>query len=209
MSEPKDEDINEYSNIITDKNNNEYNNNRFNNLLPSIKFVFNNELKQVKINLSQINNKFDMLKSIVDNKINTNCHNEKNTLVNLKLLKEKSMFSKEELESEKLSLFQFIIMQKEKYQNHIDNFTNCVEDQTEEESKFSDFKYNNGEAIIKNIYICNTYMQKRYNYLNKTDEEALAYYQKCLKFWTDKHKKFTSNWIAEADTIISNNNKYL
>lgn len=178
-----------------------YNKSKVDELMPSMKFIFNNELNTISSNQNKINSAFDSIKSLVEKKINTKCAEHKNKMIELGLLKED--FDEEEKQLAKDSLYQFIILQRDKYQNEIDNFTNCVENNVEEENEFLESYMHIPEKLTKSFYLCNTYMLKKYNFKDKTDEEAMKFYQQCLSKWTTEHTKFTEFYVKESNKLSS------
>jgi hypothetical protein len=181
--------------------NNQRNKDKINELLPSMKFIYASEVKSINNSNIKMSEYFDKIKLHLNKKINTDCLKQILTLENLGILQ---ILSDEEKNRDeyKDSLYQFKLLQKDKYQNDIDSFTDCVTESTSDINKMVDYYTDKGTSLSKGFTNCNTFMMNKYDFYNKTDEEAMEFYQKCLQSYSKAYNKLSEDYLIEIKKYI-------
>ena len=181
--------------------NSQKNKDKINELLPSMKFIYSTEVKNINDCNKKLSVFFDNIKLFLNNQLARDCSKQITKLESLNILQ---ILSEEEKNSDdyKDSLFQFKLIQKDKHQNDIDSFTDCVTESSFEINKMVDYYSDKGNSLSKGFTNCNTFMMSKYDFYNKTDEEAIDFYQKCLQSYSKAFTKLTEDYSIEIKKYI-------
>lgn len=189
--------------------------------IKAMQFVYNSQKQILDANENKLNQSFKKLKEHTRLKLSKLCKNQADKLKQLKILQDSKNTNHDEDDEESYhnleqdSLYSFILLQRDSFQDEINEFTSCVSSNTTKENDFVDLHFTYHEKISMFLGKCKTQAKDKYEEAlnNKSlngevEGELMTNYQNCLMKGVEMHTKFTKDYENKASQIIKENSLY-